>query len=70
MPDLAYAGHAGEGGMPVMPHEIMEGLSMIGGVALLGLALSAYLLWRIVCLERRLQAIETMVHSNRSSTGI
>jgi hypothetical protein len=69
MPDLAYAGHAGEGGMPVMPHEIMEGLSVVGGLVLLGLALSGYLLWRIVCLERRLQAVESMVHSDRFSAG-
>ena len=69
MLDLSYAGHTGEGGQPVRPHEIMEGLSLVGGLVLVGLMLSAYMLWRIIRLERRLQTVEALLQASRSGAG-
>ncbi len=59
MIDPAFAGHAGEAsvGLP-MPHDIMSGLALVAGLALLLLVLLSLTAWKVRRIERRLQRLE------------
>ncbi|HXF92834.1 MAG TPA: hypothetical protein VNK46_08755 [Nitrospiraceae bacterium] len=59
MIDPAFAGHAGETGVGLpMPHDIMSGLALVAGLALLSLILLSLTAWKVRRIERRLQHLE------------
>ncbi|MEW6247009.1 MAG: hypothetical protein AB1555_09895 [Nitrospirota bacterium] len=59
MIDPAFAGHAGETGIALlMPHEMMSGLALVAGLALLSLLLISLTAWKVRRIERRLHRLE------------
>ncbi len=61
---MAYAGHAGDMGGPLMmPHELAGGMIIVALLILAVLILVGVVIWRLVKLERRLRALE---HLDRS----
>ena len=56
---MAYAGHAGDMGGPLMmPHELAGGLLIIALLIFAVLILLGIVIWKLLKLERRLRALE------------
>ena len=56
--DQAFAGHAGEAGSLLMPHELMSGMVVLILLILFLGALTAVMLKRLNRIERRLRDVE------------
>jgi hypothetical protein len=59
----AFAGHAGDVGSPLMPHELMSGIVLVIVLILFLGALTAVMLKRLNRLERRLRSLEDRLRS-------
>lgn len=59
MVDPVFAGHAGEADVALlMPHEMISGLALVAGLALLSLVLISLTAWKVRRIERRLHRLE------------
>ena len=69
MIDPAFAGHAGETGVALlMPHEMLSGLALVAGLALLSLVRISLTAWKVRRIERRLHHLEERL--SRSEEGL
>jgi hypothetical protein len=53
-----FAGHAGDAGLPAMPHEVLGGMALLAVIGVILIIIGTLAVWLLFKIERRLRKPE------------